>query len=97
MVVLNIQHIVREDTKLGGKPHIAGTRMSVHQIAILHKSSDWSVERIADEFELTQAQIYAALAYYYDHQTQIDDETMDDDVKTKELGQPLTDISKSSK
>ena len=92
MVILNIQHIVRDESKLGGKPHIDGTRMSVQQIAILHKSSEWSIERIAEEFSLTQAQIYAALAYYFDNQAEIDKQIKADDDLTRQVGTPLRNI-----
>jgi len=72
MVVLPIEYIVRDPQVMGGKPRIAGQRVSVEDIIMLHQKPDWPVERIAEELDLTLAQIYAALSYYFDHRTEID-------------------------
>lgn len=90
---MNIQHIVQDESRLGGKPYIAGTRMSVQQIVLLHR--DWSIEKIAGEFDLSHAQIHAALAYYYDHQSEIDEQIKTDDDLTKQTGKPLSDLTKN--
>lgn len=64
-----INHIViRED----GKITIDGTRMRVQDIVAMHLLNNLSIEWIVEEFDLTPAQIHAALAYYYDHQEEID-------------------------
>jgi len=43
----------------------------------MFQRNGWDAEQIAANFEnLRLSQIYAALAYYYDHQTEIDDEIM---------------------
>ncbi|MEG4319790.1 MULTISPECIES: DUF433 domain-containing protein [unclassified Microcoleus] len=64
--------IVSTPGTCGGRPRIAGTRMSVQSIAIDYKAG-MTPEKIAEEFpHLTLAQIYAALAYYYANQDQID-------------------------
>ncbi|MBE9095010.1 DUF433 domain-containing protein [Tychonema sp. LEGE 07203] len=64
--------IVSTPGTCGGRPRIAGTRMSVQSIAIDYKAG-MTPEKIAEEFpHLTLAQIYAALAYYYANQNQID-------------------------
>lgn len=34
----------------------------------------YSVDEIATEYDLTLAEIYAALAYYYDHKTAVDED-----------------------
>ncbi|MBE9121027.1 DUF433 domain-containing protein [Tychonema sp. LEGE 07199] len=64
--------IVSTPGTCGGRPRIAGTRMSVQSIAIDYKAG-MTPEKIAEEFpHLTLSQIYAALAYYYANQNQID-------------------------
>ena len=64
--------IVSTPGTCGGRPRIAGTRMSVRSIAIDYKAG-MTPEKIAEEFpHLTLAQIYAGLAYYYANQDQID-------------------------
>lgn len=44
-----------------------------------------SADEIATEYGLTLADVYAALAYYYDHRTEIDDSTRVDDAFVAEL------------
>ena len=56
---------------MGGKPAIAGHRISVLDVAAWHQQG-MSANAIAHDFGLTLAQVYAALAYYYDHQDEID-------------------------
>jgi uncharacterized protein (DUF433 family) len=57
---------------LGGKPRIAGRRISVQNVVIWHEWLGWSADEIANEFDLTLAEIYAALAYYYNNPEEID-------------------------
>jgi uncharacterized protein (DUF433 family) len=48
-----------------GRPHIAGTGMSVRAVAAYYKSG-MSPDRIADGFpHIPRSHIYAALAYYF--------------------------------
>jgi excisionase family DNA binding protein len=70
--VLGIQHIVKTPGVLSGSPRIDGRRISVHMIADQYVNHGVSIERLAESFELTPAQIHAALAYYYDHRAEID-------------------------
>ncbi|MGB7439757.1 MAG: DUF433 domain-containing protein [Coleofasciculaceae cyanobacterium] len=56
----------------GGRPRIAGRRLSVQQIAVLSKQG-LSPQEIVREYEgLTLAQVYAALAYYYANKEEIE-------------------------
>ncbi len=52
---------------------VAGTRITVGEIAFMHLEGDSPVEWIVENFEvLNHAQVYAALSYYYDHKEEID-------------------------
>ena len=55
----------------GGKPRIAGHRITVQNIVIWHEFMGKSVDEIATEYGLSLADVYAALAYYFDHQAEI--------------------------
>jgi len=68
--VLPIEHIVYHPQKK--KPVIAGTVLSVAFLSGFLNKPEWTAERIAQNYELTPAQVYAAWAYYYDHQAEID-------------------------
>jgi uncharacterized protein (DUF433 family) len=48
----------------GGRPHVAGTGMTVMRIAGWYKLG-LSPEEIAEQIRLSLAQVYAALAYYH--------------------------------
>ncbi len=56
----------------GGKPRIAGHRITVQNIVIWHERLGKSVDEICEEYNLNLADIYAALAYYFDHRSEID-------------------------
>ena len=56
----------------GGKPRIAGHRITVENIAIWHERLGKSADEIATEYDLTLADVYAALAYYFDHRSELD-------------------------
>jgi uncharacterized protein (DUF433 family) len=56
----------------GGRPRIAGRRISVQQIVVLYQEG-LNPEEIAREYEsLTLAQVYAALTYYHANTEEIE-------------------------
>ena len=56
----------------GGKPHIAGHRITVQNIVIWHERLGKSADEICAEYDLDLADVYAALTYYFDHRDDID-------------------------
>jgi len=66
------RHIVATPGMLGGQAHIAGRRISVQDIAIWHDRLGKTVDEICADYDLSLAEVYAALAYYYDHRNDID-------------------------
>jgi uncharacterized protein (DUF433 family) len=67
------QHIETRPDKCGGKPCIAGTRIRVWDIYVLHDRLGKSPDEVIAEYpELSLADVHAALAYYFDHRTEID-------------------------
>lgn len=66
------QRIIRTPDVCGGKPRIAGHRITVQNIAIWHDRLGWSADEIASEYDLELADIYAALVYYFAHREEID-------------------------
>jgi uncharacterized protein (DUF433 family) len=81
------RHIAIMPGVAGGKPHIAGHRITVQNIVIWHERMGLGSDEIATEYNLTLADIYAALAYYYDHHAEIDAAIEDDEAFVAALRQ----------
>jgi uncharacterized protein (DUF433 family) len=73
------QHIEISPGVAGGRPRIAGHRITVQDIAIWHEWLGRSVDEIATDYNLSIADVYAALAYYHDHRKEIDKNIKDDE------------------
>jgi uncharacterized protein (DUF433 family) len=71
------QHIELSPGIAGGKPRVAGHRITVHDIAIWHERLGKSADEIASDYALTLADVHAALAYYFDHRSDIDRDIAD--------------------
>ena len=50
------------------KPIIKGHRIAVKDVVIWHERMGQSADEIATQYGLSLSDVYAALAYYYDHQ-----------------------------
>jgi uncharacterized protein (DUF433 family) len=66
------EHIEITPNIMGGKPRIAGHRISVQDVVVWHNELGYAVDQIANDYGLSLADVYAALAYYYDHRAEID-------------------------
>ena len=78
-------YIVRRPDISGGEPIIHGTRISVRHIVEQIQAGQAIDDLLAALPHITQAQIYAALSYYHDHQGEIDHllaESQPDQVRT---------------
>ncbi|HVS72789.1 MAG TPA: DUF433 domain-containing protein [Phycisphaerae bacterium] len=61
-------HITRTPGICGGKPCVAGTRIRVQDIYIWHERQGLSPDEILHQFpSLTLADVYAALAYFWNN------------------------------
>ena len=79
------QHIEATPGVSGGKPCIAGHRISVQHVAVLHERMGRTADEIASEYELSLADVHAALAYYFDHRDEIDRSIAHGDEFVREL------------
>src|SRR5688500_8197521 len=67
--------IVSTPGTCGGRPRVDGHRITVEDVAIWHERMGMSPDEIASAYpSLTLSDIHAALAYYYDHREQIDED-----------------------
>ena len=67
------RHIEITPGVAGSKPRITGHRITVQNVAIWHEWMGLSADEIAAEYGITLSDVYAALAYYYDHRAQVND------------------------
>jgi uncharacterized protein (DUF433 family) len=88
-VVMKHPHVERRPGVCGGEPVIKGTRITVALIAELEQMGKTADEIVALYPHLTHAQVYDALAYYYDNKEEIDryrQENSEEQVRRKYKG-----------
>jgi uncharacterized protein (DUF433 family) len=79
MDIILTQHIESTPDTRNGKPRIAGTRVTIADIAIMYLRMGQSLELIAGKYDLAPAAVYAAMGYYYDHREEIDRSIQEDE------------------
>ena len=76
---VSVEHIEMTPGIRGGKPRIAGTRIAVQDVMVMHLKMGYSLLEIATKYDLLVAAVYDAMAYYYDRRQAIDREMAEDD------------------
>ena len=89
-----VGHITRNPSVCGGKPCVAGSRIRVQDVYVWHEMQGLSADEIVSRFpQLTMADVYAALSYYWDHRDEIERQMMADheliESMKREFGSPL--------
>jgi uncharacterized protein (DUF433 family) len=69
-------HITKTPGVCGGRACIAGSRIRVQDIVVAHELRGYSATHIVEEMfaGISKAEVYAALAYYFDHREEIDND-----------------------
>ena len=75
MQLVSREHIAITSDVRSAKPCIAGTRIAVEDVAVMHLKMGYSLVEIAGKYDLLLASVYAAMAYYFDHRDEIDSRT----------------------
>ena len=93
--VLAINLIVVDPNIRNGRPYILGTSVTVADVAIAKLYHAQDADGIADWYALTLPQVYSALAYYYEHKTEVDQQVRSqirraEVLKEKRVGQRQT-------
>src|SRR5262245_43913496 len=69
------EHIAKTPDVMGGKARIAGHSVRVLDVVAWHEKRGLSPDEIVSLFPgITLADVYAALAYYFDHREEIEAE-----------------------
>ena len=88
--VLAIETIVTHPKIRSGRPIIAGTTIMVSDIAIYYNAWGQTPDEIAMQLRLSLGQVHAALAYYFDHKDEIEEEIAERRRVADELREELT-------
>jgi uncharacterized protein (DUF433 family) len=80
-------HIVRRDGVCGGEPLIDGLRVTVRHVVVLHQLGE-SVLHIAEALNITEAQVFHALSYFFDHRDEILGLIAQDEQAHARIGRP---------
>ncbi len=78
-------HIKISPVIAGGRPHIAGHRITVQSIVIWNRDLGLTVQDIASMYHLTVGDVNAALGYYRDHRDEIESFIHEDDKFVQDL------------
>jgi uncharacterized protein (DUF433 family) len=76
-------HIKKDPDVCGGSPVIEGTRFPVRSVVFYALKIGLTPEEIVEKFpHLSLAQIYDALAYYYDNRVEIEQDILENTEET---------------
>jgi uncharacterized protein (DUF433 family) len=80
------EHIVTTPGVCGGKPRIAGHRITVQNIVIWHERGGLTPDEITSQHAgITLADVHAALAFYWDHADEIRAQIQADELLAEQL------------
>jgi uncharacterized protein (DUF433 family) len=83
---VSTEHIEIVEGAGGPKPRIRGTRIRVEDVVSWYEKQGMSVAEIVEGFpHITRADIHAALAYYWDHNDELDRKWAEDDAWVEEF------------
>lgn len=74
LTIQAIESVGTDPNIRNGRPHLVGTSVTVADVAIARVYHNLDAEGIADWYALSLPQTYAALAYYYEHKADIDEQ-----------------------
>ena len=83
--VESINLITRNPEVRSGRPCIIGTGLRVTDIVVAMRYHERTPDQIAEGFQVSLAQVYAALAYYNMHKDEIDADIVQQIKKAREL------------
>lgn len=82
------EHIASKPNVCGGRPCIAGTRIRVQDIYVWHELQGQSADEIVSRFpQVTMADVYAALSYYWDHRDEMQQQMQEETTFVEQMKQ----------
>ena len=69
----------------GRKLRIAGLRITVADVVVMHLRMGNPLAIVSEEYDLSLSEVYGAMAYYYDHKTEIDQSMAESDASVETM------------
>lgn len=69
----------------GGRPCVTSTRIAVDDVVLMHRRLGMSLEEIGAKYDLSMAQLHAAMSYYFNHRDETDKRMAEDEALFDEL------------
>lgn len=69
----------------GGRPCLRGTGLRVIDVVMAHLFHARTPGELAADYDVPLASVYAALAYYYEHKAELDEDIRQQIAKAREL------------
>ena len=82
----SINLIYRDPDVRGGRPCIVGTDLRVLDIVISKIFAERTPDQLAEDYALSMAEVYAALAYYHCNKAEIDEDIREDFKRSDAIG-----------
>lgn len=93
--VISINLITTNPKVRGGRPCIAGTGLRVTDVVMAHLFHQRTPSELASDYDISMAQVHAALAYYYEHKEELDADIRQQIDKARELKEKGVGIKRS--
>ena len=85
----SINLIYRNPEVRGGRPCIVGTGLRVMDIVNAMIFAERSPDQLAKDYELSMAEVHAALAYYYENKDEIDANIREDNLRSEAIAKDV--------
>ena len=85
----SINLIYRNPSIRGGRPCIVGTSLRVIDIVMAMTFAERAPDQLAQDYDLSMAEVHAALAYYYCNKDEIDEDIREHIRRSEELAKKV--------
>jgi uncharacterized protein (DUF433 family) len=84
-IVQRIDLVTTDPNVRSGKPCIGGTGIRVTDVAMAHLFHRRTPDEISSDYNVSLAQVHAALAYYFGHKAELDEDIRRQIIEAKKL------------
>jgi uncharacterized protein (DUF433 family) len=89
-IIQSIDLITTNPAVRGGRPCIARTGLRVTDLVMANLFHGRTPDEIAADYEISLAQVHAALAYYYQHKGELDEDIREQVLQARKAKENMT-------